>query len=115
MKVDDTAYAEALEYLAKYGEDDWMMLSVVVSEAHGVLESPSSRSEVLEATLLLAGSLVELGVVPGDLVADDRNFVPWPGPPARQLRRLRSEMNAMLERDELPIGPEICWFHKIDS
>jgi hypothetical protein len=114
VKVDAAAYAEAVDYLTKYGEDDWMMLSVVVSEAHNVLESPS-KADVLAATLSLAASLIEVGVVPGDFVADERDFVPWDGSAERWLQRIRSEMNAMVERDELPIGPEICWFHKIDG
>lgn len=113
MKVDAAAYAESLDYLAEYGEDDWMMLSVVVAEAHDVLEPHASKAEVLEATLSLATSLMEVGVVPGDLVADDRDFVPWPGPPEHRLGRIRAEMSAMVERGELPIGPEICWFHKV--
>lgn len=108
----DEAYGSALDYLARYAADDWMMLSVVVSEARDVVGMAATKREVGRVVLSLAESLLDRSVVPGDLGAD---FAPWTGSRRERLDRLRRELDAMVERDQLPTGADICWFHKIDS
>jgi hypothetical protein len=63
----------------------------------------------------MSSDLIADGALPGDLVAGDPSFVPWPGGAEEQLERIRSELSAFVSRDEIPADFEICWFHKIEG
>ena len=115
MSTVGDGYEDAIEYLCSYAAGDWLELSTVTVWANGVTGRGSTTAEIVDMTLRLAGDLVADGSVPGEVVADDRGFVPWPGDPAAQLGRLRTELAEFVARDRLPEGFDVCWFHKIES
>ena len=106
------SYDQTLDYLRTYASQDWLELSTLVVWANGITGAGSTKADIAEMTLGLAADLIADGSPPGDLVADDRGFVPWPGSADELLRRLRTELYALVERDELPEGFDICWFHR---
>lgn len=112
MAVNDPAYERALDYLVRYATEDWVMMPVLVSEARGVAGRDATKRQVMNTMVDLASSLLDHQVEPGDLGED---FEPWSGSREQRLERLRAGLDAMLAADELPVGPDICWFHKIDS
>lgn len=108
-------YEDTIEYLRSYAAGDWLELSTVAVWANGVTGRGSTTAEIVDMTLRLAADLVADGLVPGEVVADDRGFVPWPGGATEQLGRLRTELAEFAARDRLPEGFDICWFHKVES
>lgn len=109
------SYQETLDYLRRYAAQDWLELSVVVDWANSVTGPSSTHTEIADMTVRFARDLVATGAVPGDLVADARDFVPWSGDVTAQMSRLRTELDEMVSRGRLPEGTDICWFHKIDT
>jgi hypothetical protein len=107
VTTDDTAYGEALNYLVRYAQDDWVMMSVLVSEAREIVRMSATKSDVARTVVSLAELLMERRVVPGDLGTE---FVPWTGSKEQRLDRLRAELDGMVERDQLPVGADLCWF-----
>lgn len=107
------SYEETVEYLRYYASYDWLELSTVVVWANGVTGAGSTDVEVAEMTMRLATDLRAVGACPGVVVADDRDFVPWEGTAEDQLRRLRTELFAMVEQGRMPEGFDICWFHQV--
>lgn len=112
MTTDDHAYGEALDYLVRYAQDDWVMMSVLVSEAREIVGMSATKAEVARTVISLADLLIERRVVPGDLGTE---FLPWTGSKEQRLDRLRTELDAMIERDRLPVGADLCWFHQVDA
>lgn len=105
----DDHYVRALAYLRDYARVDWVMLSSVVGSASEIAHDCATLADVGETAMRLAGDLAASGAPPGRL--ESHGFVPWEGPPAQQLDRLRDELFAMIhEQGRLPAGGEICWF-----
>jgi hypothetical protein len=113
VSIVDDEYRDTIEYLRTYAAGDWLELSTVAVWANGVTGRGSSTAEIVDMTLRLAGDLLADGSVPGEVVDDDRGFVPWPGDPTAQLDRLRAELADFVAGDRLPEGFDVCWFHKI--
>lgn len=107
------AYDEAIDYLRRYAAEDWLSLSIVLVYANGVTGAGSTVAQIVDMTVRMSADLMSDGSPAGDLVADDRDFVPWPGDSKAQLERVRSELSTFIARDEIPADFEICWFHKI--
>ncbi|MDQ4118927.1 MAG: hypothetical protein M3235_18490 [Actinomycetota bacterium] len=108
------SYQETLDYLRRYAAEDWLELSVVVDWANSVTGPGSTPAEIAAMTMRFAEDLVAAGAVPGDLVSDTRDFVPWAGKATEQMGRLRSELSEMVSQGRLPEGIDVCWFHKIN-
>jgi hypothetical protein len=109
------SYHDAIDYLRRYAAEDWLSLSIVLVYANGVTGAGSTVAQIVDMTMRMAADLVYDGAPAGDLVADDRDFVPWPGGPSAQLDRIRSELAVFVERDTIPVDFEICWFHRIEA
>lgn len=109
------SYDEVRDYLVRYATDDWLMLSTVVDLAEGVAGDRASVGDVAGVAMRLATDLADSGCPPGDLMDDDRDFVPWPGGRSDRLDRLNTELQAFVERGELPQIGDVCWFHKVDG
>ncbi|TCK20028.1 hypothetical protein [Pseudonocardia endophytica] len=108
-------YDETIDYLRRYAAEDWLSLATVLVWANGVAGADATVSQIVDMTVRMSGDLIAGGAPAGDLVADDRDFVPWPGGSTAQLERIRSGLSPFVIRDEIPADFEICWFHKIDA
>jgi hypothetical protein len=109
------SYDDAIDYLSRYAAEDWLSLSIVLVHANGVTGAGSTVAEIVDMTVRMSADLVSDGAPAGDLVADDRDFVPWPGGATAQVDRIRSELSVFVTRDNIPADFEICWFHKIST
>ncbi|MFE6614269.1 hypothetical protein [Amycolatopsis sp. NPDC057786] len=97
-----------LESLLDYAREDRVGLSVVAAVAGAKVGEGATFAERTAELLSVVGALMDRGVVPGDLVGADRDFVAWPGSKGDVLSRLACEVKAL---GDLPATGELCWIH----
>ncbi|MFI5593306.1 hypothetical protein ACIA5G_50235 [Amycolatopsis sp. NPDC051758] len=97
-----------LAYLLDYAREDWVGMSPISAVAGTIAGQGATSDELTAALLAVIGDLIDRGAVPGDLVAEDPGFTPWPGTKEERLRRIAAET---AELGRLPETGEVAWLH----
>ena len=101
-------FADDVEYLVEYAQDDWVGMSPVTAVASAMAGKGATLDQQISALLTLIGDLMDRGAVPGDLVEGDPDFVAWSGTKDEVLQRIARETRAL---GELPDSGEVTWLH----
>lgn len=97
-----------LEYLLACARKEWVGLSTVAAVAEAKVGRDATFAETTSALLSMVGALIDHGAVPGDLVGESPDFVPWQGPKGQAIARLACEIRVL---GEIPSTAELCWIH----
>ena len=68
---------EIVDGLARFGEDDWIALWVIVDDVAEELALEDSQAQ-LEATLIVVRELLRRGFLAGESPVHGIHFMPWP-------------------------------------
>jgi len=101
-------FADDVEYLVEYAQDDWVGMSPVTAVASAVAGKGANLEQQISALLTLIGDLMDQGAVPGDLAEGGPGFVAWSGTRDEILQRIADETRAL---GGLPDSGEVTWLH----
>jgi hypothetical protein len=105
-------FADDVEYLVEYAGEDWVGMSPVTAVASAMAGKGATLDQQISALLTLIGDLMDRGAVPGDLIKDYPDFIPWSGTKDEILQRIARETRAL---GELPDSGEVTWLHVVDE
>ncbi|MDT8911105.1 hypothetical protein [Amycolatopsis sp. PS_44_ISF1] len=105
-------FAEEFQYLMEYASEDWVGMAPLSAAASAMAGKHPTLEQEITSLLTLISELMDHGAVPGDLIKDHPDFVPWPGTKEEILERIERETRAL---GDMPISGQVAWLHVVDE
>ncbi|WP_328608799.1 hypothetical protein OG943_06670 [Amycolatopsis sp. NBC_00345] len=105
-------FADDFQYLMEYASEDWVGMSPVSATASAMAGKHPTLEQEISALLTLIGELMDRGALPGDLIKDYPDFVPWTGTKEEILQRIERETRAL---GDMPHSGQVTWLHVVDD
>ncbi|SEP21325.1 hypothetical protein [Amycolatopsis saalfeldensis] len=105
-------FEEDFQYLMEYASEDWVGMAPLSATASAMAGKHPTLEQEISSLLKLVSELMDHGALPGDLIKDYPDFVPWVGTKAEILERIERETRAL---GDMPVSGEVAWFHVVDE